>query len=303
MINIRKIDLNLLAIFHALCIEKNTTKAAHRLGLSQPTISHGLKRLREVFNDPLFVRASRGIVPTKRAISLEKPVSAFLNDIQAFLNQPQVFDPAQAKMTFRIATTDYFEQIVLAKLLKTIAKTAPQITLISLPTLGELPKNEMESGQIDLAIAGFYKRVPEGYYKQNIFKDDFVCVARKNHPELKGPLSLKKYVDMKHLLITLNGDLKAKSVEILTKQGLEQNIVAGAFSFTSPGWILCDTDLLLTAPRKLAHAYRQYFPVQIHELPFNMTGIEVAQVWHVRHHNDSAHRWFRGLIHEICQKL
>ncbi|MFM8314065.1 MAG: LysR family transcriptional regulator, partial [Deltaproteobacteria bacterium] len=151
MVNIKNIDLNLLVVFGALCTEKNTTKAAQRLGLSQPAISHALARLRQQLNDPLFVRASRGLVATQRALELEKPVVHLLSQLDSLLTGPSVFTPRTARNVFRIATTDYFEQIALPKLLNVLEKEAPDVTVVSRPTLGSLPKTELENGHYDLA--------------------------------------------------------------------------------------------------------------------------------------------------------
>lgn len=303
MVNMRSIDLNLLVILRELILEKNTVRVGIKLGLSQPAVSHALKRLRETFQDPLLVRASRGLVPTRRALELKDPVNAFLKEVEAIFSTPEKFDPAKSKLTFRIATTDYFEQVVLARLLAKLEKEAPHCTLILRPTLGALPKEELEEGTLDLAIAGFFGNLPDNFYRQTLFQDDFVCVARKNHPLIKAPLTLKKYASAKHLLISPQGDMKAKSKAILEKNGFTQHFLAGVSSFTSPGWIISSTDLLLTCPRKLAQSYIQYLPLNEHELPFKMSKISVAQVWHERSHKDAAHSWLRHIIHQICHGL
>ncbi len=299
--NIRNIDLNLLVIFGALCEEKNTTKAAKRLGLSQPAISHALSRLRDQFKDPLFVRASRGLVPTQRALDLERPILNLLYQLDGVLFGSNEFIPEKSQLTFKIATTDYFEQVALPSILKVLEKEAPGITVLSKPTLGSLPKLELEKGDYDLAVAGFYGELPEGLLKQKLFDDDFVCVARKNHPRIKKTLSLSQYATEKHILISLQGDMKSKSQELLAKKGLNQQFRAGVSSFLSPGWLLTTTDYLLTCPRKLADSYEKYLPVETHELPIEIPKIHIIQVWHERSHRDKAHSWFRQLIYRVCQ--
>ncbi len=300
--NIRNVDLNLLVVLNELIELQNTIKVAAKLNLSQPAVSHALKRLRETFNDPLLVRASRGLTPTRKALELKDPVSAFLKNVeQLFNNAENKFDPQKAKITFRIATTDYMEQVLLPKLITAIENDAPGCTLITRPTLGALPKAELEDGALDLAIAGFYTDLPDNFYFQNLFQDDFVCVARQNHPLFKGKLSLEKYSKAKHILISPQGDMQAKSKAILKKNGLTQNFLAGVSSFTSPGWIPPQTDLILTCPRKLATAYQKFLPVKIQETPFNIGKISLIQVWHARHHADPAHVWLRNLIHKLCQ--
>jgi DNA-binding transcriptional LysR family regulator len=302
MKNIRSVDLNLLVLLKELLLEKNTVKVAKKLDMSQPAVSHALKRLRETFQDPLLVRASRGLVPTHRALELEGAVNALLKDAETIFNSPKNFDPGKANLVFRISTTDYFEQVILAKLLALFEKEAPGCTLILRPTLGALPKGELEEGSIDLAIAGFFGDLPENFYQQRIFEDDFVCVGKKAHPLLKGQLTLKKYAQAQHILISPQGDMKSKSRDILKRKGHTQKYLVGVSSFTSPGWVLTKTELLLTCPRKLAMAYMEFLPLQVAELPIELKKISVVQVWHGRSHSDPAQAWLRKLIYKVCNE-
>lgn len=303
MDNIKKLDLNLLVIFSCLCKERSTTKAALRLGLSQPAISHALTRLREQLNDPLFVRASKGLVPTDRALELEKPVLALLSQLDNVLGTPKEFIPLKANNIFRIATTDYFELVVLPRLLQRLEKEAPGVTIISRPTYGLLPKAELERGDYDIGVAGFYGKLPEGFMKQKLFNDDFVCASRKNHSRIRKNLSLLQYAEEKHILISVHGDMKAKTKDILAKKNLNQHFSTGVASFLSPGWIITSTDLLLTCPRKLAEVYEKYLPLKIYELPFELSSISVIQVWHERCQKDPAHAWLRQMIYGVCQEI
>lgn len=301
--NIKDVDLNLLLILKELILEKNTVKVGQKMGLSQPAVSHSLKRLREMFNDPLMVRASKGLVPTRRALELEGPINNFLKTAQSLLSEAEQFDPLKSKITFRIATTDYMEQLILPSLLAIIEKEAPGCMVITRPTHGSLPKTELEEGAIDLAIAGFYGELPENFYKQNILVDDFVCVAKKNHELFKGQMTLKKYASAQHVLISMDGDMKSRAQVILKKNGLEQKFTAGVAGFTSTGWILTTTNLLLTCPRKLAVLFKRHLPVEIKELPFELEKISIIQVWHERHHHDEAHAWFRAAVKKVCSEL
>lgn len=303
MKNITSIDLNLLVVFRTLMQEKNTVRAGKILGMGQPTISHALRRLRESFNDPLFVRASRGLVPTRRALELAPGVSEFLQNIEQLLLTPGIFDPKSAAVTFRLATTDYFEHVALPQLLKIMEREAPHCTLISRPTSGELPKSALESGEIDLAIAGFYGKLPDNHYSQHLFSDDFVCVARRAHPHIGQKLKLKQYASEKHILISPQGDMKSQTAQQLKRHGFEQQFLAGVSSFATPGAIVCESNLLVTCPRRLALSYQRFLPVAIHELPFSIKGIAIVQVWHGRHHADPAHTWLRRLIHQVAQTL
>lgn len=300
--NINTNDLNLLGVFHALARELNTTKAAKSLGLSQPAVSHALGRLRLMFNDPLFVRASRGLTPTLKAKEIMGPIENILKQTESLFREVR-FNPAEEKRVFKISTTDYFEVVALPRILKKISEIAPGIQIVTRPTRGELQKEDFEKGELDLAIAGYFGDLPEGYYQQSVFKDDFVCVARSGNPVLKGKLTVKKYAEARHVLISPQGDMNSKSAKALKKLKLDQNFQAGISSFTAPGWIISESDLLLTCPSKLAAAYAKYLPVEKVKLPFALDGINVVQVWHSRHHRDEAHAWLRNVIKECCEKI
>lgn len=301
--NISKIDLNLLLIFHTVMEEQTTVKAAARLGLSQPAISHGLNRLRGLLSDRLFVRSSRGVIPTPKALAIEPIVRELLERAEKVFFDPPDFNPAAATDTFRIATTDYFEQVALPHILGRIEKEAPGITLISRPTGGYLPKEGLEKGEFDLAIAGFYKDIPERFFKQKLFIDDFVFVAPKKKKVGKSPLSFAQYAKQRHIVISPHGDLKTQSKALMKKHGYDIEYAVGVTGFLSPARILSMTDLTLTCPRRLAESYLEFFPLKIYELPFKIPAMDVIQVWHERQQDNPAHKWFRQLFHEVCTGL
>lgn len=301
-INIGKIDLNLLLIFHAVMEQKTTVKAAHLLGLSQPAISHGLNRLRDLLNDRLFVRASRGVIPTPKALEIEPIARELLERAEKiFLNSPK-FEPIKAKNTFRIATTDYFEHLVMPFVFRKLEKEAPDITVICRPLDARLPESRLESGEFDLAIAGFFKDIPDSFIKQKLFSDDHVCIVNKNKTFGKT-LTLQKYAEQKHIISSPHGDLKTRSREILKKHGYDLQYVGGVSGFLSPARILSMTDLVMTCSRLLASTYAEAYPLKIYELPFQLMPFTLVQVWHERQQDDQAHKWFRGLIHEVCNQI
>jgi DNA-binding transcriptional LysR family regulator len=296
MVNIKGLDLNLLVVFEVLFSEGNATRAATRLGLSQPAVSHALKRLREQLGDPLFVRAVRGLVPTPKAEALHRPVREFLQGLERSLGVREDFDPARAEDSFRVATTDYFEQVAVPGLLARLEREGPGTTLLCRPAGGRLPKEELEEGKVDLAIAGFFGELPERYYQQELFKDDFVGVVARKHPRLKTKVSLDAFAREKHVLISLGGDLTSRASAALAQKGHRMQYLAAVSSFSAPGWIVSSSELVLTCPRRLAETFEAHLPVRHFELPFKIPGIRVVQVWHERTHRDPAHKWFRALV-------
>ena len=299
--NIAKVDLNLLLIFHAVMEEKTTLKAAAKLGLSQPAISHGLNRLRDLLEDRLFVRASRGVIPTPKAIALEPTVRDLLEKAEKVFFDPPVFNPKTADNVFRIATTDYFEQVALPLILKRLQKEAPNVTLLSRPTGGYLPKEGLEAGDYDLAIAGFYREIPDRYFQQKLYNDDFVFVTHKKRK--MGKLTLDRYSQERHIVISPQGDLKTQSKAIMEKHGYHIHYSVGVTGFLSPARILTMTDLALTCPRRLALSYLEFFPLKIYDLPFKIPTMSVIQVWHERQQDNPAHKWLRQLFYETCSAL
>lgn len=295
------LDLNLLRIFDALATEGNATRAARRVGLSQPAFSHALKRLRHMLGDPLFVRVPRGMAPTPRATELAPLVRDVLERADR-LAQPRGFEPATCAHTFRIATTDYFEHVAFPRLALELQRLAPQATIVSRPTDGDLPKAALYDGSLHLAIAGFFGELPEGFFQQRLFDETFTCVVREGHPVVKKRLSLAQYTKLSHVLISPGGDLHGVVDERLAALGRERHVAVGASSFLSPASIVAESDLILTAPRRLAKAYQRALPLRLVEPPLELPGFTVLQVWHERQHADPAHRWLRQLVARVCHE-
>lgn len=302
--NIRKLDLNLLVIMEALLRLQNTTRAGKELGLSQPAISHALQRLRYTFEDPLFVRAPRGLTPTKRALSLEKPIQDFLHSLEESLEENKKFDLSKVKTVFRLSSTEYFDLLVLPRLMAIAKKAAPLVQILTKPAPALLPREDLLENRLDLAIAGFYGQVPPGFFRQEIFRDNFVAVKSKEGKKISSKMTLKQYLEHQHLLISIHGDMRAMADEALEVMGSKREIQGGMASFATPPWMLAQNpNLLLTCPRKLTHEYLKFFPLKMYELPFKIDVIQIHQVWHGRQQEDPLHTWMRQQIFEICQSL
>lgn len=297
--NITSKDLNLLRVFQILWLERNVSKAAVKLGLSQPALSNALARLRLEFNDALFVRASRGIVPTPTAEKIHSQVELIIQEASRLYEEGNAFDPKTSDRVFTIMATDYFEQLLLPELLQMLEREAPHMKLISKSLSGKLPKEQMEQQECDLAIAGYFKQLPEGFYQQQLFKDEFSCVVRPGHPVLKEKLTIKKYLQYKHVLINPSGDLKGTVDELLAKDKLERLIIAGTSSFMAPGRVIQRTDFILTAPDKLCQHFKEVYQLVLLPPPLKIPAIKVVQVWHQRVHNDPPARWLRSKIAEL----
>ena len=284
-----QLDLNLLFIAESLYKTLNVSKTAIELGMSQSAVSHALTKLREHFNDPLFVRVSKGMAATNLAIELRESIEALTLQGREIAVRSEKFDPKLAKGRISIATTDMQEIIIMPGLLKRIQEEAPNLQISIRPTGGDLPKTELENGTIDIAIAGFYKNLPEGFYQRKLLDLEFSTAFRKNHSKIKRTMTAAQFYESDHALITLQGDFKDNFPK-------KRKILYGSYSFTGIAWTLASTDLVLTAPTLLLEKYKEYFPIIIQKSPIEIPKVELRMVWHARNHKDPLQVWFRDLL-------
>ena len=230
-------DLNLLRVLVTIGQTLNLTKASAELRLSQPALSYSLKKLREDFKDPLFVRGSHGFQPTPRALSLI-PLAKELLEQSIKLYSSEVFDLKNYKKTVTLALTTYFEAILIVELLKRLEKEAPLVMLKTISLQGEFPKRELESGDADLAVAAYFQDMPESYYIQNLGKDKHVVVHRKNHPYGKSAQGVEDYLKYSHIKIGVPLDTKSQIDLRLEQKKISRRMVGNFNNFLSPGVIL-----------------------------------------------------------------
>lgn len=302
--NIRDIDLNLLVIFRSLMNNLSVSTTAKQLNLSQPAVSHALSRLRQDLGDDLLVRSSRAMVATPFANELKPRLDEILGQLETVLER-KTFDPSQAQGNVRIQSTEYFEQLVLPKLLAQFAVEAPGLRIINTATRGLLPKAELAEGTCEIAIAGFFGELPEGFFQQEIFSDRLVCLCAKEHPAKKeGKISLSQYLDLKHVFISPEGRLGGGTVDdLLGKQKKKRQVVASIAGFGAPAWICTNAQYSCTLPQKLASLYTNILPLKWLELPVQTPAIKVVQVWHERTQRDPLFRYIRATIRRVCQEL
>ncbi|MBS1231100.1 MAG: transcriptional regulator, LysR family [Proteobacteria bacterium] len=295
--DIRLMDLNLLKALNALLDERNVTRAAERLALTQPAVSGMLTRLRECFDDPLFVRAQRGIVPTLRALELAGPVKQLLGDAEAML-KPPVFDPATASMTLTIASTDFALRAVVVPFLSALRERAPGIRIAVLPVDEQRLRTQFERGDIDLALIT-PECTPAGSHARRLFDEQYVCVLRAGHPDgAAGRLSLDRFCALDHALVSCSGgSFSGVTDEALAAVGRERRVVVSVTSFLVLPEILRASDLVAVIPRRLATHSEGLIVL---DPPIAVSGFTETVVWHERTHRDPGHRWLRELLFETC---
>jgi len=301
--NITHKDLNLLLVFHVLYQERNATLAAERMALSQPALSHKLNKLRHQFGDPLFVRAPRGLTPTPRAHEMAPQVQRLVEDLQGFYERCDGQDFLTRPARLHLYSTDYMEQTLLPRLLPIIRSQAPNLVLITHNTRGQLPREALEKGTCDLAIAGFYTDLPDTFHQQRLLSEDFVVLAARSNPRLGAGMSLEAFLACEHLLTTLTGDLDGLVDRALRAEGRSRRVVAGLSSFLAPARLIRGTDLLLTCLRAVAvEAVERDPQLCIYPMPLALPIIELMQIWHERTHTDPLRKWFRQQVWEVAAK-
>lgn len=309
--NISKIDLNLLVYLDVLLREKNVTRAADQLSITQPAMSNGLKRLRELFSDPILVRTSEGMMPTARALQLQPIVRDVLSKLEATIQPETEFDPATSNRTFRIMSSDYAETTLIAKVLGELRQQAPSVTL-DIVTPSDVSFHDVELGKVDMAINRF-EELPMSFHQKVIWYDTFSCVVNKSHPCIAG-FDLDNYLDHQHVWVSKTGfgvgvgidpnevqKLGWVDVE-LAKLGKKRNISVFTRHYHMALWLAKEQGLIATLPSKATEIYADNSDIVVLEPPFDIPPIALKMAWSPLLHHDAGHIWLRRLIVEIGAK-
>ena len=299
MSDVEQIDLRLLRIFDAMHAKRHVTRAAEELGLSQPTISIGLGKLREQFGDPLFVRTSEGMLPTSRADALIGPIRDVLHSLRNICEAEAAFEPASATRKFRICMTDASHITLLPQILAAVRKAAPSVTLEA-ARIDDVMPQALQSGEADLAL-GLIPSLETGFYQQTLFRQDFVCLTGSRHPRVKASLSLAQYQAEEHIGI-VSGTGQQLLEEAVKKFGIERCVVLRLPGFLGLTAIVAASDLIVTLPRHIGETLAAFGGLRVHACPFPIPPFFVKQHWHARYHHDTANRWLRGLCATLFLK-
>jgi len=300
-VDIRAVNLNLLAAFDALLEQRSVTRAASKMGVTQSAMSNSLAQLRLLFDDPLFRRTPRGIEPMPRALELGEPIRRGLGLFERAL-APRSFEPRTETRSFVLATSDYVEFVLLPPLLKRLAREAPGVRLEVRPWgLHQVPKT-LASGEIDLMI-GFYNEVPAHHEETLLFDEQYVCIARKGHPGLGSKPTLKRWLAQKHVLVSQQGNSPGTVDRALATRGLERTVGARVSHFLLVPTLVAQTDLVAAVNARVATVFAGSLGLRVFAPPLPLPKGRIGQVWHEQLEHDPAQRWFRQLIVEECRKL
>ena len=297
-VDLRTLDLNLLKTLDALLDERSVTRAAARLSLTQPAVSGMLTRLRDNFDDPLFIRAPHGMVPTLRAQQLAPTVKHILNDIKALL-QPVQFDPLTAELTFTLAATDYALKAVVVPFIAALKVRAPGIRVRVIPVEPERLTTQFEQGKIDLALLT-PNTTPGDLHSRTLYEEHYVCMLRANHPDAQQPLTLERFCALEHILVSYEGEsFWGVTDEGLAKVGRTRRVGLSVSSFLVLPEVLAISEMITVVPSRLASAH---VSLCVQTPPVAINGFTKSMAWHERTHHDAAQQWLRDLLYETSQQ-
>jgi DNA-binding transcriptional LysR family regulator len=288
------LDLNLLQALEALLAERNVTRAAARLRLSQPALSARLARLRDLLGDPLLLPAQRGMTPTARALELEAPLRQALDSLRALVARQSRFHAATARLTVAVAASDYVQHSVLIDFVLALRPVAPRIR-VALRTLdGATIGNQMAAGEIDLALMTA-ETAPRELRRRVLFEEHYVAIARRAHPKVRTPLTIEQFCALDHVLVSpRGGGFTGATDRLLAASGRSRNVVVSAAHFLFVPEIIARSDLVALVPARLVRG--RTHDLQVFAPPIPVEGFQIAMLWHDRTHEHLGHRWLRDQL-------
>ncbi len=293
-----RLDLNLLLVFHHLLLLKRVSAVAGVLGMSQPAVSSALGRLRAALADELFIRTQAGMAPTPYALQLAEPVAMALDGLQQALNVRGTFDPLTSQRKFSIAMTDVGEQYFLPVLIDALSRSAPDVCLQIHSVAQAMLKEDMANGRIDLAM-GLLPQLQAGFFQQALFRQTYICLMRQRHPLAKtNDISLKAFFEAEHVRVLAHGTGHGRVDMALEKQKYSRKVRLTVPHYVALGDVLQHANLIAVVPERFAARIMKPYNLVTREVPIQVEGSAIHQFWHGRLHRDPGHQWLRQFI---CQ--
>ncbi len=305
--NLRSIDLNLLVAFEALIEERHVTRAARRIGLSQPAMSNALGRLRRALGDPLFVRTTEGMALTPAAEALATAVRAAFGSLREALDEKPRFDPVSSHRTFNLLMNDYVEIFLLAPLVSRMRALSSGIGLRvhRWRNLFEPPPAVALAGNFD-AAAGFFPDalgLDAALHTSLLWEEKNVCIVRRNHPRIRGGMTLAQYAEAGHVAVFYKAQGPGLIDALLSEKGYERRSTVVVPHFASVPFLVAASDLIATVPERLALRFAPWLKLQVLPVPLEMPPFRMSMLWHARFQADAAQVWFRDLVAETAAVL
>jgi LysR family transcriptional regulator, mexEF-oprN operon transcriptional activator len=289
-----KIDLNLLVVFAALMHESSVTLADKRLFVGQPAVSAALGRLRSFFNDPLLVKAGRGLVPTHRALALKPQIERLLAELDALTGLIETFDPIASVKQVRIGLSDDNEIVFLPGILRELRRLAPGMTVVARPVSHTDVQKSLDNGDVDLAMSVFGE-LSNWHRRELLFEQGYGCLFDAAHWKTKR-VSLAKYVSSHQAIVTFDGNLEGKIDRVLATMGERRTVVVGTTRFSSLPFLVKGTPIIASLPEFAGRVLASSHGLSYCSLPFRVPAGKPSIAWHIKNEFDPSHVWLRKLI-------
>ena len=292
--DLRRIDLNLLVILDALLDERHVSRAAERLAMTQPAVSHALNRLRDLLGDPLLVRTGNQMQLTRRAFELAGPLRKILGDVRRLVLGDD-FDPASAELELRLGMSDYGAWVVLPALLPILRREAPGIHLDVRQASRLGMAEQVASGELDGAL-GVFPLLPEELRVQRLFEERFVCLCAVDTLAGRQRMDLDDYLAAPHLRVALQQSPAEEIDSHLEKLGRRRQVAATVPHFSVAPGLLAGTDLVLTIAERMLPDDLETHGLASFEAPLQLARFDFVQIWSETSEDDPARRWLRGRL-------
>jgi len=292
-----KLDLEWLMVFDEVYKTASVSKAADRLGIPQAAASTALIKLRAHFDDKLFSRTARGMLPTPRAEAIQPSLRAVLAHLEQARASRSGFVPAEARRTFRISMTDISEIVLLPTLINHLRRVATLVQ-VEIEKISTDSVRRLQEGDVDLAV-GFMPQLDAGFYQQVLFAQNFVCLAAKDHPRIGARLSKAAFAREGHVLVSASGTGHAIVDKLLERADVERQVVLRVPSFLGVARIVAETELIATVPLRYGELMTTREAIRLLPVPHALPHYNVKQHWHERFHADPGNAWLRRTIAEL----
>ncbi|MBF0172708.1 MAG: LysR family transcriptional regulator [Magnetococcales bacterium] len=300
-VELQQFDMNLLLAFETLFIERGVTRAGNVLGITQAAMSNTLRRLRTIFNDPLFVKDGTRMEPTALALELSGPVSAALWEMRQIL-EVEDFNPATSRTVFRLGVVDYSAAVLIPALIECLQVESPHVSVELIDIGGEDEARFLESGEVDLIFSRFQNIMHKESLKR-LYEMHYVCLHRPGHPLVhEGTLTLEAFLQAGHVHYYPKGMVTTVVDEALAHMGASRRIVARMFSLSLVPFIVQSSDLLAVVPEGVARFVAGPLNLSIAPLPIETPPLRIAVAWHRRTENSAQHIWLRQQILSVLEK-
>lgn len=298
MKDLSELNLNHLLALEALLAETNVTRAADRLGVTQPTMSRSLQRLREHLGDELLVRSGRGLVRTPRAERIHESLRHGLQVLRLALREEPEFVPSQSTRAFTIAANDVVGVWILPALMAHVRQYAPGVSLNIVPLEYSNVVSQLDTGAIDMHIGVGFADAP-GLKRRTLLHERWICLARKEHPSLGKTLDLPAYVGLAHALCSPRNEGAGVVDEALAACGYSRKIAFKTCYFIVAAMVVAQTDLILTMPRRSGLHLAATLGLSTYEPPIELPDLTLVALWHERVDDVPAHRWLRQTLFSL----